>query len=139
MSLRKPIIDKMMRLDSIMRKIDGKDHSNDRRLSLLELRTLSFINERKNTKPMDLVNEFDVSPATITAQIDRLVSKNCLKREADNSDARSVNLRLTPKIEETLDKMLKIRLLTYDTIFKNLTKQEQETLLSLMKKMESGL
>ena len=48
------------------------------KLSPLQLRTLSYVKEYECVKPTDLAKEFNITPATVTAQIDKLVKRRWL-------------------------------------------------------------
>jgi DNA-binding MarR family transcriptional regulator len=138
MEIRREIIDGILRVDSIIRNIDKYNSDNSKyKLSLLEIRTLLFIKENKNVKPIDLVNEFHVTAATVTVQIDRLVKKGFLERVTDQEDARSVNLKFTKLAEEKLDEIIKDRLNSYDVIFKDLSIDDQKQLLVLLEKLHN--
>ena len=139
MPLEKTIIKKMMEIDSIVKSIDKpKQRKNPCNISLLELRTLIFINNNESVKPMDIAKKFNVTPATVTVQVDRLIKKGCLHKYSNKKDGRSVCLELTKKAKENLEKITEEKLKSFDSIFKNLSVKDQENLLTIMEKMSDN-
>lgn len=139
MELRRLIIRKILDIDSIMKNIDNKALKKGNNLTLLELRTLVYINNVKIIKPTLLAKEFNVTPATITVQVDRLVKKGYLIKEVDEIDGRSVNLKLTEYTASKLKDFVDLKLKSYDVVFKDLTTEEQIELLRIMEKVERSI
>ena len=134
MSLQREIlrqaIDLVKHLDL---KIDGECN-----LSPLQLRTLSYVKEFECVKPTDLAKEFNITPATVTAQIDKLVKKGWLKRDGCKDDRRVINISLTPKAKDELEPVIKKTVEKYDWIFEILTENEQKQLLNIFIKVHEN-
>lgn len=109
--------------------------SNGCSLSPLQLRTLTYVEERECVKPTEIANEFNITPATVTAQIDKLVKKGWLKRCTCKDDRRVVNISLTKKAKKELQPIIDSTVLKYDWIFNALTKDEQKKLLDIFIKI----
>ena len=137
MPLRKELLEGILRMDSILRQIDRHNKEKSQYgLSILEVRTLQHIKEEGLSNPKDLAEHFKVTPATITAQIDRLVDKGFIRREKSEKDARYINLKLTDRANNNLDEIIEDRLVSYDFIFGGLSKEQQESFLRGMKHIE---
>lgn len=107
-------------------------------LSPLQLRTLSFVKIGECVKPTEIAKEFNITPATVTAQIDKLVKKGWIKRTSCKDDRRVVNITLTQKALKELDGVIDKTLGKYDWIFEVLTKEEEEQLLKLFIKIHEN-
>jgi len=135
---RRTILEKMMAMDSVMRDIDNKNRKNGDNLSLLEFRTLLYINDHKGTSPTCLAKNFNVTPATVTIQIDRLITKGYVVKTINHKDKRSVNLSLSRETKSNLEKIVEKRLKLYDSVFETLTKADQEMLIQIIEKIEKA-
>lgn len=104
-------------------------------LSPLQIRTLVFIKQKQCVKPSLLAKEFNVTPATITTQIDKLVQSGWLERCYDENDRRVVNISLTKKATQEVDALVDQTMKRYDWICQALNKREQEDFLRLVIKL----
>ncbi len=107
-------------------------------LSPLQLRTLVFIRDKGCVKSSDLAKQFNVTPATITAQIDKLVANGWLERCDDGNDRRVINITLTKKSQKEVDTLVDQTIKRYDWVFNSLTKDEQQTFLNLVIKINQN-
>lgn len=141
MELKRQILGKSLKIDSIIKNIENSNLKNTKKykLSLLELRTLLFIQENNIVKPMYISKEFNVTPATITVQVNRLIKKGFLLKKGNEEDRRSVNLFINPEIEKVLNNIIEGKLKSFDSIFNTLTKRDQQQLLDIMEKIETGV
>ena len=131
------------RREILKQSIDLVKHLNLRtdeecNLSPLQLRTLSYVQKGECVKPTEIAKEFNITPATVTAQIDKLVKKGWIKRASCKDDRRVVNITLTPKAQNELDGVIDKTLEKYDWIFEVLTKEEEEQLLNLFIKIHEN-
>ena len=108
------------------------------KLSPLQLRTLSYVKEFECVKPTDLAKEFNITPATVTAQIDKLVKKGWLKRDGCKDDRRVINISLTQKAKKELEPVIEKTVEKYNWIFEILTKEEQKQLLNIFTKVHEN-
>jgi len=120
-----------------IKNIELKSHKKGE-LSPLQLRTLVFIKDKGCVKSSDLAKQFNVTPATITAQIDKLVNSGWLDRCDDGNDRRVINITLTSKAKREVDALMTKTIERYDWVFKSLTKQEQEQFLNLVIKINQN-
>lgn len=121
----------------LIKNIDIKSYKKGE-LSPLQLRTLIFIKDMGCVKSSDLAREFNVTPATITAQIDKLVRSGWVERCDDGNDRRVINITLSPKAQKEVDIMVEKTVQRYDWVFKSLTKEEQKTFLNLIIKINQN-
>ena len=130
-SYRKEIISKAIDLSK-----DLSCYSNKKgELTLIQLRTLLFIRKNCSVRASDLSKEFNVTPATITAQIDRLVDDNWLERVNCTEDRRAINIALTKKAEKQLDDIVKENLKKYNWLFEPLTREDEKNLFEILTKI----
>lgn len=120
-----------------IKNIEFKSHKKGE-LSPLQLRTLVYIKDKGCVKSSDLAKKFGVTPATITAQIDKLVGSGWLERCDDGNDRRVINITLTPKAKDEIDTMVEKTIQKYDWVFQSLTKQEQQQFLNLVIKINQN-
>ncbi len=132
--LRKKIVQSTL---DLIKNIDIKSYRKGE-LSPLQLRTLVFIKDKGCVKSSDLAKQFNVTPATITAQIDKLVNNGWLERCDDGNDRRVINITLTPKAKKEVDTMVEKTVERYEWVFRSLTKEEQQTFLDLVIKINQS-
>jgi DNA-binding MarR family transcriptional regulator len=111
--------------------------SGDTDLTLRQLRTLRYIQEKGTVRASDLADEFNVTPATITAQIDRLVKTGWLERVNSEEDRRAINIALTKLAQKNLKKITQDNLDKLDWVFDPLNKGEQDQLLKILEKIHA--
>lgn len=108
-------------------------------LSPLQLETLLFIKRKGCVKATEIAKEFNVTPATITVQIDRLERNGWVERCFDTFDKRTTNITCTEKCEKELEEIIEVMLNRYDWIFESLTKEELKTLQNILRKVKSNM
>jgi DNA-binding MarR family transcriptional regulator len=104
-------------------------------LSPLQLWTLVYIKDKGCVKSSELAKEFNVTPATITAQIDKLVANGWLERCDDGDDRRVINISLTEKANKEVDHLVEKNVEKYSWIFDAITEDEQMKLLEIFYKL----
>jgi DNA-binding MarR family transcriptional regulator len=104
-------------------------------ITVIQLRTLGFIYNRGKVKPTEIAKYFEITPASVTSQIDGLVEKGYLKREYNQADKRVIEVALTDdgtKIFLSALEELKERC---SWIFETINEKETEVLLQLIEKV----
>ena len=134
MSLQRDILRQAM---DLVKHLDLKMDS-ECKLSPLQLRTLSYVKEYECVKPTDLAKEFNITPATVTAQIDKLVKRGWLKRDGCKDDRRVVNISLTQRSKNELESVIEKTVDRYNWIFEVLSIEEQKQLLNLFNKIHEN-
>lgn len=131
MSLQRDILRQIL---DLVKHLDLQNNQKCK-LSPLQLRTLTYVQEKECTKPTEIANEFNITPATVTAQIDKLVEKGWLKRCTCDNDRRAINITLTQKSKKELEAIIESTVSKYNWIFEALTDKEQKQLLNLFIKI----
>ena len=111
--------------------------ASDNELTLRQLRSLVYIQEKGIVRASDIAKEFHVTPATITAQIDRLVRTGWLERVNSEDDRRAINIALTKKAEKDLRDIVNDNLEELNWVFEPLSQEEQDQLLTIVGKIHS--
>jgi DNA-binding MarR family transcriptional regulator len=88
--------------------------------------------------PSEIADNLGVTRATITGLLDGLERDGMIAREAGD-DARSINVRLTPKGKKFLEDLLPDRYKKVRALMKGLTEADRKALQKLVSKIESGL
>ena len=129
--IRRKIIGKAMDLSK-----DLASYTNQKgELTLIQIRTLLFIRKKGSVRASDLSREFNVTPATITAQIDRLVEDGWLERINSTEDRRAINIAVTKKTDKQLDSIVEDNLKKYSWIFEPLTYEDEKMLYAILTKI----
>ena len=107
-------------------------------LTMIQLRTMMYISDYGKVKPTKIAQNFNITPASVTSQIDTLVQKNLLERIYNQNDKRVIEITLTKKGQELLEKELDHLDVVCKKTFGILTDQEQQKLLELVEKVNNG-
>ena len=83
----------------------------------------------------DLAKATSLSAGAMTNRIDKLAEKKLLRRERDPTDRRGVIVALTGKGVKLIDRAIQLRLEAADKGVRGLTRKEQATLASLLRKV----
>ena len=97
--------------------------------------TLMRIYEKTTTRVVALSKEMHVSAPTITGVIDRLVRNGYLRRTHDKQDRRAVNVELTNKGKNLVEQLLSEINKRWYRILINLTAEERENYLRILKRI----
>ncbi len=111
-------------------------------IELFEYDVLSAL--RRQGRPFELpatglAKESDLSTGAMTNRIDRLQKRGLVARHADQSDRRSVIIRLTRAGKKLIDAAIQIRLVAADRGLKELKKSELKQLANLLRKAVIGI
>jgi DNA-binding MarR family transcriptional regulator len=90
-------------------------------------------------RPGDLAKAAMLSPAGITARVDKLEAGGLVTRELDPDDRRSFKVTLTPRGRRLADRMLSEHLAREERLLEPLTQRERATLDRLTSKLLGGL
>lgn len=108
-------------------------------LSPLQLETLFFIKRKGCVKATEIAKGFNVTPATITIQIDRLEKNGWVERCFDTKDKRATNITCSQKCEKELDKVIEGVLDRYNWVFDTLTKEEIKSAQNILRKVKGNI
>ncbi len=103
------------------------------------LGALRFAGPDQQLSPTRLFKGLMLSSAGITSRLDRLERRGYVKRKPDPDDRRGVLVELTDAGRKVLDEAVTANSSREKELLANLTKQEQEELAGLLKKLLGGL
>jgi DNA-binding MarR family transcriptional regulator len=103
------------------------------------LAALRVAGPKRQLSPTRLFKGLMLSSAGITSRLDRLERRGYVKRTRHPEDRRSVLVELTEAGEEVLDQAVGANTGREKELLANLTKQEQQALAGLLKKLLAGL
>jgi len=106
-------------------------------LSMVQLETLKFIDERNNPLMKDVADYLSVAPSSLTPLIDGLETKNLVKRVSSKNDRRAILISLTDKGKDILEKNVRRKMKKMGGIFKKLTEGEQKSLIRILEKLSA--
>ncbi|HOX54068.1 MAG: MarR family transcriptional regulator [Candidatus Omnitrophica bacterium] len=104
-------------------------------IPISQLTIMMAVAEQGTTQATKLCKEMKVSAPSITGIVDRLVRTKYIRRTPDKKDRRVINLTLTEKGQREI-KTLRDRMCNrWKSILMELTPEDREVYLSLMKKI----
>lgn len=105
-------------------------------LSPIQLRTLIFLNRKKQVNLKEVANFLGVTPPTASVLIDSLVKKFLVKRLSSptKGDRRLIIITITNKGKKQASDLTVLMNEKINQFFQPLTKQEKETLCLLLEK-----
>ena len=92
--------------------------------------------EEQGIAPSKLAEAACVTRATISAMLRRMIRDGLTRSFSDSNDGRGKLVALTPKGREFMDEVLPKHFVRTAHLMKNLTEQEQATLIQLLKKIK---
>ncbi|HYK09003.1 MAG TPA: MarR family transcriptional regulator [Candidatus Eisenbacteria bacterium] len=108
-------------------------------LSMVQLQTLFYL-KKNNPSPMRKIAEYvQVELPSATNLIDTLVSLDLVMRNADNQDKRVVNVSLTPKAQNLLDKVKKERTENMNVMLMPLSNTDKKQFLEILQKLNQSV
>lgn len=117
-----------------MKEAFGKN-TNESIPSIVQMRVLYFVNEKKNPSMKEVSEYFCVSSPSATEMIERLIKSGSLTRKANLEDRRSVNIAITKKGKKELNSAKKIADKFIAKSVSNLNKKELENFLEILEKI----
>ena len=122
-------------LMDISKHIENSEDPN-KDLSSNQIRTLAHIYRCEAVKPGEIAERFNITPATVTSQMDKLVEGGWVQRKYDEKDRRAINISLTSKAQKELKDLLSNTLKDYDWILDALNKEERKIFLKMLLKID---
>lgn len=123
--------------NQVKRKLSNSQTLCD--LPLRDLQVIDFIEKSKKTMG-EIAEEFDLTPGTITPLIDKLIEKDLLKRERDESiDRRKVFVSLSDYGIKAYKDHKKEKLKIAKIMLSSIEEVEKERIIISMKKIAENL
>ena len=118
--------------------IEGEDLKNRGiKLSMSEIHVLEAITKVEQPTMTNVANKLGITVGSLTVSINTLYQKGFVSRERDPEDRRKVVVGVLPKAEDALEKHNEFHNEMIDSIFKDLKLEEDELLISSLKKLSS--
>jgi DNA-binding MarR family transcriptional regulator len=114
-------------LQAALHRVLAEYQLSERKFSVL---VVLFTLDPDPSTPADLAEHTGVSRSAITEALDQLAAQNCIVRERDDRDRRTIYIRLTPSGHELLDRALMQYLRTAGDIARLLDPPAQSGLLA---------
>jgi len=114
------------------------DHPHFDKLSGPRVGVLFIVHHAEAIRMGDLASKLMVSPRTVTDLVDGLERDGFLRRIPDPKDRRAMLIELTPAIKTNFNKLAAVRTQFLGEIWSVLTAAEQEEMVRLLNKVQSG-
>ncbi len=109
------------------------------RLSPTDLQALMLIGERQRCIVSDVAHGLNISPTTASSLVDRLVRNQYVERYRTEDDRRIVRLELSSEGARIREEAVSLQLQNCRQMLDELTPEEAEDFLRLMRKIGDGL
>lgn len=113
--------------------------SQSRFIVLLLLKRIQLHGESNGINPSRLAEQAGVSRATMTGLLDGLEREGLIARQQLNGDRRMFSIQMTQKGQEALEKIFPDYYTRIAGLMHNLTEDERDKLVSLLKKVNEGI
>jgi DNA-binding MarR family transcriptional regulator len=117
--------------------IDTSKSNTD--LTMLQIRILHVIQEKKEITMRALAELMEVKPASMTSQINILVNKEYINRINDKEDRRSVKVSLTKKGIEVYSQLHAKKMKVLNKMLANISEEEKKELIKLLEKLHLSI
>ena len=108
-------------------------------LSITQIEVLRFVGLNPGCHLQDISEELNLTPPTISVSIRKLEDDQWIERHNDPKDGRASCIYLTSKSKNALQTAIEYQIVIIKKFLQELTDQEQEILLSLLKKAVDGM
>lgn len=133
--------DSLIALRRILRATElyARELAHSAGLTPAQLRVLQIVDEKGSATPKDLAKQMGVSQATITALVDKLVSREQVQRVQSQTDRRQTNVTITAAGHETLVNAPDALQQKFVREFENLDDWEQAMLVAALERVAGML
>ena len=104
-------------------------------LPFAQCQTLSFVAERQHPNMRDVARHFKIAAPSATFLVDELARGGLIKRRADSTDRRKIELELTAKGKTTLKTYMETRHKVLNRMFKALSESDRADLNRILTKI----
>jgi len=108
-------------------------------LTLAQWRALANLARFEGCSNVQLADQLEIKPITLTRQIDKLVAAGLVRREADTEDRRVVRLYLTEQAQPVLKIMRDKALETRSKTLSGVDQAEYELVFDILQRMKENL
>jgi DNA-binding MarR family transcriptional regulator len=118
--------------------IEGENLKNQGvKLSMSEIHVLEAITKVEEPTMTNIANKLGITVGSLTVSVNILYQKGYVSRDRDSEDRRKVVVGVLPKAEEVLEKHNDFHNEMINSIFNDLKIEEDELLISSLKKLSS--
>ncbi len=107
------------------------------KLSMSEIHVLEAITKVEQPTMTNIANKLGITVGSLTVSVNTLYQKGYVSRERDPEDRRKVVVAVLPKAEEVLEKHNDFHNEMINSIFNDLKVEEDELLITSLKKLSS--
>lgn len=108
-------------------------------LSSGQPRILEYLNQNQNVMQKDIAVACMIEPPSVTSVLTKMEKEGLVEKNINLQNRRSVYVALTPKGKEKADIVDCVFKEIEDSALENLTQEERETLMYLLKKINTNL
>ena len=109
---------------------------NNHKLNITEFSVLEVLYRKEKQTIQQIGSSILISSGSMTYVIDKLEQKGLLNRHACPGDRRAINVALTEAGIEVINEIMPKHYELVDNMFESLTKDEEETIVRLLKKVK---
>jgi len=134
--------DKLNRIMPVIMKEFARRNANELskgRITLPQLFTLGFLNEKGESRMTDLARFMKVTTAAMTGVVDRLVREAYILRVYSPKDRRIIKVKLTPKGEGLIKKINQQKRSMIINIFGKISDSERQDYLRILTRIHDIL
>mgnify|MGYP000858748264 CR=1 FL=1 len=106
-------------------------------ITLPQLFIMGYLDKQGKSKMKDLASFMNVTHATMTGIVDRLVRDHYVERLFDASDRRIINVALTPKGSSLARKIYTARLQMIMHIFSKVSQKDRQSYLNILSQIKN--
>ena len=131
---------RLMRLMKRLKHLRLGDFPHSRYdVTFSQMELIRFVGNHPGCHLQDIAEGLDLTSATVSVGIRRLVEEGWIERNPDPQDGRAACLHLTPESEGIFQKAAQAMVLGMRTFIEQLTSSEQEQLFGLLEKAIQGV
>lgn len=108
-------------------------------VSISQLHVLMFLKKNHKVQMRDIAEQFRIEKPTATSILNKLVNMKLVKRKADKTDRRVVQIILTEKGEEILNEAMEQRSVKVNTMLSYLSQKDKQSLLMILNKIVANI
>lgn len=131
---KRSIMDSLLRIGRQMRRAQDM-RAEAESMTLHQLQGLHIIRQKQPVKMRDLADEMDVSPASATILVDKLIEGGWLTRTTDEQDRRIIYVQLSDEAQRRFSTLHQRRHKQIDRILGHLTEKDLKDLARILHKV----
>ncbi|MBO9509155.1 MarR family transcriptional regulator [Thalassospira sp. A3_1] len=114
-------------------------HAGDFGLTQAQMQAMAYVARKEGIRQVALAEMLEIQPITTARLIDKLVEEGLVERRPDPDDRRAVQLYVTAKATELLERIMVVAASAREEAMIGITPEMQEMLISVLGKMHENL